>query len=354
MADFKGVVNFQNPGAIEAEAAAWVARLDAGEATPDDIAAFEAWRERSDRHRDAAARLAKLWDEMDELGCSLGGAEAPFADRRSWLPAARPLARAGYGRRAFIGGAVAAAAGWAAFSLAPARATLQIYDTAVGQQRTVVLDDGSEVQLNTDSLIEVRYSRPARDIRLVKGEAYFEVASDKGRPFSVYAGDKVVRAVGTAFNLRLDDRRLDITLSEGAVKVATLSAGDAPADLRRAAVQLRKPLVTLSAAKGPVETVVVDGEVAANAPVAEPAVNRKLAWRQGMLVFAGDPLSSVVADVSRYTDISITILDPELNDIPVGGYFKVGAVDAMLEALGSFGVQAVWIDARHVQLSRAS
>ena len=115
----------------------------------------------------------------------------------------------------------------------------------------------------------------------------------------------------------------------------------------------RHVLTTVSAQKGAMEAALLAStHKVEKLDLAPPEATRKLAWRQGMLVFTGESLPSVVADVSRYTDVQIEIADPELNNLKVGGYFKVGEVEPMLEALeGSFGVRVERLDAKHVRLS---
>jgi transmembrane sensor len=189
------------------------------------------------------------------------------------------------------------------------------------------------VTLNTASQIEARMNGQERTIRLLEGEAFFEVAHDASRPFRVYAGDGVTMAVGTAFSVRLEEHAVEVVVSEGKVSFARVA-------------DTVEPVAYVSAGEAASfsDSVMI-------APVGTEEVGRKLAWTEGRLVFSGDPLSSVVADISRYTDIEFEFASEELADQRVGGVFVVGEVDDMLAALETnFPVRAVRIDDKHVQI----
>ena len=173
------------------------------------------------------------------------------------------------------------------------------------------------VTLNTASRVEARMNDQERTVRLLEGEAYFEVAHDPSRPFRVYAGDGVTVAVGTAFSVRLQKDAVEVVVSEGKVSYARVADVASP-----------EPVAYVAAG----ETATFSDNVVIE-KVDEAAVERKLSWTEGRLVFAGDPLSSVVADISRYTDIEFEFATQELADLRVGGVFEVGEVDDMLAAL---------------------
>jgi len=343
MSDTSNLLNFTGAGSLEAQAADWVARLDRDDATNADRAAFEAWQARSPLHRRAAQRFESLWSGLDELAALSAAAPIKPKSAPVWITR-RAVWSAAAALTVLIG------AGLVVHNIT--RPQIQTYETAVGVQRTVTLADGSSVQLNTDTLVEVRYSNQARDLRLLKGDAFFDVAPNKARPFSVYASDGVVRAVGTAFVVRLQGREVDVTVTKGVVQLSSVSGRTSTSRLEAVAALPRRPLATLYANSGTTEASVVDAQLVRRADVAPQEATRRLAWRQGMLVFTGDDLSEVIADVSRYTDVYIEIADPQLNHLKVGGYFKVGEVEPMLEALESgFGVRVERLDAKHVRLS---
>jgi transmembrane sensor len=328
------ILNFPDRSPMEEEAARWVVRHDNGPLTPEERAQFEAWKQASPQHADAFARLSGHWKDLDAL--------AALADTPDEKPLhRRPTLWAGLG--------IAAAAAFAVFIgvgqvQAPATAPvemasqpgLDVYKTRVGDQQKITLEDGSIVTLNTASRIETRMNAQERTVRLLEGEAYFEVAHDPSRPFRVYAGDGMTVAVGTAFSVRLKKNAVEIVVSEG--KVAYSRVTDVPAP---------EPVAYVAAGEAASfsENVVIER-------VDEAEVDRKLSWTEGRLVFAGDPLASVVADISRYTDIQFDFATQDLADMRVGGIFMVGEVDDMLDAIETnFGLQVERIDDSLVRIS---
>jgi transmembrane sensor len=338
-------------GGPEREAAAWVARLDA-DRSPEAQAQFERWKAQSRSNREAADRLSGLWSEMDVLGELRALAEpvGPLARRPR-----RPAPWLGGKAFGFAGMAAAAAAAVAVavLTITPTHGgglglpAAQTYQTEVGKQRTVNLADGSTVQLNTNSLLQVSFNRGARDVKLLRGEAFFEIAPDKQRPFTVYAGAGAVQAVGTAFAVRLENRNVRVTLTRGTVRVLRPSPNSPTTAASRAEVVLK-------AQAGRHAEALVTPEDIQREEVTSQVVARELSWRQGILVFDGEPLPTVVSNISRYTDVKIEMADPKLRQIKVAGYFDAGDVDPMLEALQSgFGVRVERLGPKRVRLTVA-
>jgi transmembrane sensor len=353
MSDRDKVTRLVNVSAIEAEAAEWVARLDAAGEDIQLRAGFEAWKAQGPLHRDAADRLAGLWADMDVLALLAPAPAVPAASQWRGWKTARP---AGLGAMAAVAAVFVATVSFDSVVRETVieriiGAETEIHATVVGEQRTIALEDGSSVQLNTDSRLEVRYSAGARDLRLLRGEAYFEVAHNPARPFSVYGPDGVARAIGTAFVVRVGERSMDVTVTKGVVEVAALDRVPARTSLEKMAGVPRVVPALVSADSGQVTTASIAPQGITRNQLSASDAARQLAWRQGMLAFSADPLSRVVADVSRYTDVEIEIADPALETLKVSGYFKVGEVQPMLEALeASFNVQVERLDARHVRL----
>jgi transmembrane sensor len=218
----------------------------------------------------------------------------------------------------------------------------QSYATAIGGQKKFALADGSVVTLNTNSQIDVEFRGDCRDVHLVRGEAYFDVVHDDKRPFIVHANQYVVRDIGTAFAVHLTDKGLmDVRVTKGRVEIAA-RASEGQASRRP------KSLGILSAG----QDVLFGQKIERAEVVSEAELSRKLAWRQGQLIYSGQPLAEVLDDISRYSDIQIELADPALRDLPVGGAFSVNQTDAIFAALeNNFGVHAEWLDARHVRLT---
>lgn len=304
------ILNFPERSQIDEAAARWVVRLEEPGASDETILEFEAWRAASVLHQEAFARLQNHWGELD--GLRAAGGQAGGSKRRPAMLAGAAIAAA------LVVGVVLAGA--QLMLPQPGSGTqladVGVYETPVGGQETVELADGSTVVLNTASQIEVRYSDTERSVRLLEGEAFFDVAKDADRPFRVYAGSGMAAALGTAFSVRLHDSEIELVVAEGRVSYASVAKAVEPIAFVSAGQS-----ATFSERVNTIETV----------DVAE--VNRKLAWREGRLVFAGDPLSSVVADIARYTEVTIEIADPNLQNMAIGGVFEVGNVDSMLDLL---------------------
>jgi transmembrane sensor len=256
----------------------------------------------------------------------------------------------------------------------PIDASNGLYITAIGEVQEQQLVDGSVLQLNTDSQVQVSFNQGMRKIRLLKGEAHFEVAPDKQWPFQVYAGNGMVKAVGTAFSVRLNPEQVNVVVSEGVVDIASIR----PSNQNQAHSQQPIQPQSSSQAKQAAQAAPAAHKLASlrqgqaadisNHPepatelgraldiqqIPAPELERKLAWRSGYLVFVGDPLSQVITEISRYTPISIQLASPEMADIRVGGRFKVGELNAMLEVLeSSFGLQVSYLDDHRIQLQLA-
>jgi len=330
------ILNFPDRSPIEEEAARWIVRHDKGPLTAEERATFEAWRQTSPLHAETFNRLNGHWKDLDTL--------AALSD----TPAERPLMAspaiwAGLGVAAAM--AFAVIVGVTQFTpaaQAPAQVaadhTPEVYRTRIGDQQRITLEDGSIVTLNTASRIETRMTGSERTVRLLEGEAYFEVAHDASRPFRVYAGDGVTMAVGTAFSVRLKEDAVEVIVSEGKVAYSRVTGVPEP-----------EPVAYVAAGETAsfADTIVIE-------KVDEAIVDRKLSWTEGKLVFAGDPLSSVVADISRYSDIEFDFASQDLADMRVGGVFVVGEVDDMLDAIETnFGLRVQRMGDRLVRIARA-
>jgi len=337
------IVPLPSTAEMEAEAAAWLVLLEREDVSPANLAEFKRWLNASERHKAAFASISALWDdlavlsELNDIAASNEALPPHRVARRQWLTglAASIALLAGVGGGQFI------------LHGRDAKNAAGTYATATGEQRTVELADGSRVELNTGSRIEVAFSSSARYVRLIAGEAFFDVAHDQRRPFAVAAGDSLVEAVGTAFNVRLRERNaIEVTVEVGQVAVATAVTAAERIDPAE-----RGPRAMLFAGQSTVFTERIEEIV--QMPTSE--LDRKLAWRSGLLVYAGTPLSEVVADISRYTDMTIEIPDLPLALKPVGGYFRVGQIEALFEALEvNFAIRVERVGPNHVRLHDAS
>ena len=213
-----------NTEEVQREASEWVVRLQADDVTDDDRARFDAWIGAHPCHAKAYADLSMTWEKLVEAG--------PLVRAVNFGQVMNAAARAPTPRRRWA--AIAMAAGAAVIVLGGAwglyrQKQVTGVQTAIGEQAAVTLPDGSSFDLNTNSRVQVAYSRHARVVFLERGEAFFKVAHDTERPFWVRAGGSWVRAVGTAFNVYLRPTGTQVTVSEGVVKVvANVTSNEPP------------------------------------------------------------------------------------------------------------------------------
>jgi transmembrane sensor len=317
------VVKLPTLSDVEDEAAAWVWRLDSETVTEVDRQAFETWIRRDVRNRRAFTEFGGVWRQLDELAEAKRPEKiATFAESPAGRRSRRPLLWA-------AGIAASAILALGTYLSLPGGSSAETVATAVGQQRTVTLPDASVVTLNTNSILETRFAAEARDVYLRKGEAHFVVAHDRSRPFAVHAGNSVVRAVGTEFDVRVRDAaQVEVIVNEGRVEVN--------------AVELSPTAVLASAREHPrsMTRLVGAGERLVSGPedvvvqvVSVEDLSKTMAWRQGAVVFEGKPLSEAIAELARYTDTRFVVTDPRITALPVGGRFRTDDVDGFLAAL---------------------
>ncbi|MEZ5892087.1 MAG: FecR domain-containing protein [Parvularculaceae bacterium] len=221
------------------------------------------------------------------------------------------------------------------------------YSTSIGETRMIAFADGSSVTLNTNSILEQGFSGKQRIVRLMSGEAIFDVAHDKSRPFLVYAADGVIRAVGTRFAVRVEPDNVSVTVTEGRVEMQRR-----PADEDVYTMIAKSESQSFSDEKGePRATAVLvqrgeAGEIsriegASKQPVTERDVAERLSWTNGQLIFYDKELQSVIEEVARYTPARIMIEDEALKKRKITGIIQIGDVSVMLDTIEqSLGVKA--------------
>lgn len=307
---------------IEEQAARWVARADGGMSVAERME-LDAWLQQDPRHSGAYARALGYWVRLDRVA-ALNGPTAvePNIAKDTFK----------FGRRELMAAAVAAAMiGGSSWWLWPrsrmgAASLGQSYSSGVGELKRVALADGSVLLLNTSSVVWVDLGKHQRTVRLLSGEVLFEVAPDKVRPFVVGVRDAAVRAVGTAFVVRLDSERVDVTVTEGVVEV-----GRVPVDLgARPIDSLSKSALTRVSEMQ--QAILVGGDEVQIHSIDAADAERELAWREGMVSFTGQSLSAAVAEINRYNRRKIIVSDLVLAAKPVVGVFGVTDLDGFVAA----------------------
>jgi transmembrane sensor len=316
------IVKLRTRADIDEEAAAWIWRMDSATVAASDRQAYEAWLRQDSRHRRAAAELAAVWGALDGL------AEAKRDEKIATFTQSPKSPGLSHPRHWWLAAAAVVAAVIVGALWLQQGSELQTLATAVGQQRNVTLADGSIVTLNTNSIVETDLRRRNREIYLRKGEAHFQVAHDRSRPFLVHAGDAVVRAVGTAFEVRvLPDQHVDVVVNEGRVEVQT------PAGPRNSPDSVPMlPSITVRALSAG-ERLSTEGRGYAVVSISAQQLSSELAWREGAIIFDGEPLSEAIAEIERYTDARIIVSDPQIAALRVGGRFRTGDVQEFFDAL---------------------
>jgi transmembrane sensor len=223
-------------------------------------------------------------------------------------------------------GAVAAALVLASVALGFVRflpPRVAVWSTKPGEQRSLTLEDGSHVTLNTRSVVEVRMGRKARDVRIVQGEAFFDIAHDESRPFNVDTSLGTVRAVGTRFDVLLDEQRVEVSMEEG--KVFIKSA--APGGQEVAAVAGMRVTLLAGSSRPALDSADLTG------------IEN---WRAHRIEFDRVPLAMALREFSRYTALPIRVESPQIGQMSVSAVLQAGDVKALRAPLnGAFGLRLV-------------
>jgi transmembrane sensor len=327
--------------AVEADAAAWVARWDAG-LTPEARAQFDVWLGEDPRHAAAWQELESAWRAFDEPRRSgdAGRMIGELANRQRRRQ-----------RRMMIGSATAALATAAVFvfvvhpfstEAGPATGGEPAQSVRMALPERRLLADGSVVELNAGAQIEVQFSGAQRAVRFVQGEALFTVAKDAARPFIVNTGFAKVRAVGTAFAVGVRPHAVAVLVTEGTVAVEGAPSGG---------------LAAVPVSSG--NALLVPNSLSPDVPlrvesVPPEEIERRLAWRAPRLELSHTALSDVVAAFNRGNRVQLAIADPGLAGLRLSGVFRADRPEDFVRLLEShYGVRADHPGPGRVVLRRA-
>jgi transmembrane sensor len=329
------------------QAADWLAKLDRGDLSSDERARFEKWLAENPKNKEEIKAAANFWYGLNAPLSQYGARAAnnprawsQAAGKTSLLSALSSLIVRRVQVMASAGAIFAfAAIAFVAYNAGRPMDETAYYSTNIGESRNISLSDGSSATLNTNSILEQNFSKEQRTVRLVSGEAVFDVAHDEARPFLVYAADGVIRAVGTRFAVRVEPDNVSVTVTEG--KVELVQRAEEREDAAASSpLGPRKPASPVAIAQGEAgEISRTDG--VRRQTVTERDVAERLSWANGQLVFYDRELQSVVDEVSRYTPVSILFEDEALKKRKITGVVQIGGVDEMLDAIeGSLDVKA--------------
>lgn len=335
--------------AIETAAAEWLCERDEGFG-PGRAQAFAAWRAADPRHEAAVAETEQAMELLAEMPAVRVPLEARMAEVA--MPVAPVVRWVGFRPPVWAAGLAAAlvvAAG--VWWLAPSRSTEpQRYVTAAARQQQIALNDGSVVNLNVSSEVSVRLTSNERRVTLASGEAHFAVAHDTARPFIVTAAGVSVRAVGTAFSVRMGAAGVEVLVTEGKVEVtreSTLAEAStvAPASASPSRLVAGERAVIAresSVASAPIERVSAESLSAA------------VRWHSQVMTFSDLPLGEAVVLFNRRNDTQLVLADEKLGDQKIGGTFAADQVEAFVRLLEKDGdVVAERRGTREIALRRA-
>lgn len=288
---------------IEAEAAGWLARVDRGLNSEEELL-FQQWKAADIEHRIIFLQRQATWQRADQLA-----AMHQSSSLASRLPSRLALKVAAIAAVLVV--CVGLGLTWWPQDVAPQR-----FETAVGAKRSLNLPDGTHVELDTDTVIHASMTSWTRTVTLDRGQAYFEVVHDENHPFVVIAGNRRITDLGTKFSVRRDGDRVDVVVTEGEVRVEHIAAdhASAPVVAERNMVVIARDNETLVTTKPPKE------------------ISNAMLWRSGMLSFNQEPLAAVAEDINRYNVRKIEVVGPA-RDIRIGGSFRSDNIEGFTQLL---------------------
>jgi transmembrane sensor len=297
----------------EDQAALWAARLDGSKLTPADQAALDAWLAGSPAHRTLLSQYCQFSADLEQqLPALVAAGAVPWPDTIRHPRAGRWLM---WG----AGAALAAAAAIAVmFWVARTPTQSENLATPVALRRTLALADGSRVELNAQTSLQIDIDQQGRRVRLASGEAFFAVHQDASRPFVVETPAGSVRVTGTQFDVRSDaSSAFEVTVTEGSVRAYPAAAGG-------------RPIAPLALTVGQQLSVGPDG--AAVRALSSAGLDNVLAWRQGQIVFDDVPLRDALARFARYHGRGITAT-PAAGEQRVGGRYSLDDLEGFFALL---------------------
>lgn len=318
---------------ITAEASEWFLLMRVGDISATQKREFMEWLRQSPIHVQEYLGVAetwtlvagsKAWPEAAEAAAAASALSnvVPLSARASSADGRGRLSRLLRNKTSYLGLAAALVGMFFVLELVVRIASVgDVYKTERGEQRSIILEDGSVMQLNTLSTVRVAFDEGHRKVELVDGEAYFRVAHNPTRPFDVTTRKAVVRAVGTAFNVYSRGDRLDVAVAEGRVRVSATSAQ------RSGSPTLPKPVFLDAHERLEVK---VGSPPLRTAMAAEAA---RVAWMDRRLVFHGERLDAVIAAFNLYSEKQLKLDSAELAELRISGTFNADDPETLVAYL---------------------
>lgn len=313
-------------------ASRWMLRLEEGLSARDQLA-LEEWLDEDSSHREVLVEVADVWGRADVLARlaelfphSREGSREADTDRYHWWQ--RFGLAASFAMLVLVG--VLLATPDRQQEPATVSAT---YATTVGERKPVLLPDGSELVLNTDSHVAVTFTASRRVVRLAHGEVLVRVAEDRNRPLSVIARDRIIQAVGTEFSVEItNDQQVELIVTEGKVVIG-VQPSHSVADAEDIAGIPRLLALEDEHTVAAGEIVDLTAPELVKTPVSAEEIEVRLSWRDGRLIFRSEPLEKALKEIERYTAVEFVIVDETLKTRTLSGRFRAGDVEALLLSL---------------------
>ena len=315
------------------QASLWISKLDKGLSSKDEKA-LEKWLTENKENQRVFLEMAELWDKTSVLSRLTDLFPQPVEHHHEspWLRAAIAASIVAVVFSVFWG--ITQVSKPDSKKMIAISNQKDLYQTAIGEQSTVNLPDGTQITLNTNTKVKVNYTAEHRFLLLERGELHVDVAHDELRPLSVIAGNQVVQAVGTAFNIELyGDQRIELVVTEGKVRVATHD--NEFQNVVSAYGYELSPIILSNASVAVAEGhQLIMGDPEEQVEIVEPAeIKAKLSWRDGNLIFRGEPLEEAIREISRYTSVRFEFKNKKLKKTKVVGLFKAGDVNGLIATL---------------------
>ncbi|NVK56941.1 MAG: FecR domain-containing protein [Alteromonadaceae bacterium] len=324
------MVKVHSSDEIQQQAAIYVARLHSGELTASEEIAIQNWCSSSAAHRREFQHQIAIWDSCTQLY------EASDSDMR------KPKYKMAFG----IAAAAMIVLAVSFLSVLPGSMsnserpdivqqvdlqtspyaatdqTSNTYITQVGEVRTITLADNTQVTLNTDTQINVAFSDTVRELTLVRGEAFFDVAKDPAKVFVIHSGERTIRVIGTKFNVRKNTDSLQVAVTEGLVAVHSTSEPRQGFE--------HKPDDTLLRA-GTIGAFSTAGQLISTDQTDK--VNRLQSWRTGQFRFDNETMQTVVDELSRYQSKPIVLVGDKVKNLRISGVYSLSDQTTLFEVL---------------------
>ncbi len=328
------------------QASEWISKMDRG-LDQDETLALQQWMAQDANNKQLLLNIARLYDDMETLGKLKDLFPEPSVSPQPKTPV---FALAASFMLASL--LLFFSLNWTSLWSPSAGQNLvlseQSFQTGVGESQQHLLPDGSEILLNTDSVLEVTYTAQQRVLQLSQGELHVKVSHDSERPLTVYAEGQVMQAVGTAFNVEISNGSVELIVTEGIVRIAEQDASRAD-PIRPERVRLPEDMLALSQGEA---ALLGAGEPEVQ-PVPEQELSAMLSWHQGELVFRGEPLAEVLNEVSRYNQVEFELAQSGMSEIAVAGLFKANDLQGFLTALSrNFDIQSQQLEGQKILLSK--